>query len=115
MVLDTKGGPNWANNWCIAPVIVDTEKDEVYFTPLYYIMAHFSKFIRPDAKVIEAQNTDVELMVTAVKNPDGGIAVVVFNEGKTAKSFDLKLGAISKNISISPQAIQTITLSNLAL
>jgi hypothetical protein len=37
---------------------------------------------------------------------------VVFNEGKTAKSFDLKLGAISKNISISPQAIQTITLSN---
>ena len=115
MVLDTKGGPNWANNWCIAPVIVDIEKDEVYFTPLYYIMAHFSKFIRPDAKVIEAQNTDMELMVTAVKNPDGGIAVVVFNEGKTAKSFDLKLGAISKNISISPQAIQTITLSNPAL
>jgi glucosylceramidase len=54
-------------------------------------------------------------MVTAAKNPDGSIAVVVFNEGKTRKSFDLKLGEISKNISISPQAIQTITFSNLAL
>jgi glucosylceramidase len=115
MVLDTKGGPNWANNWCIAPVIVDTKKDEVYFTPLYYIMAHFSKFIRPDAKVIDAHKTDSELMVTAVKNPDGSIAVVVFNEGKIAKSFELKLGDILKNISISPQAIQTITLSNQAL
>jgi glucosylceramidase len=54
-------------------------------------------------------------MVTAVKNPDGSIAVVVFNEGKIAKSFELKVGDILKNISISPQAIQTITLSNQAL
>ena len=63
--LDTKGGPNWANNWCIAPVIVDPEKDEVYYTPLYYIMAHFSKFIRPEAKVIDVKKSDEELMVAA--------------------------------------------------
>ena len=29
-------------------MIVDPEKDEVYYTPLYYGMAHFSKFIRPE-------------------------------------------------------------------
>ena len=34
MVLDRQGGPNWFKNWCIAPVIVDPEQDEVYFTPL---------------------------------------------------------------------------------
>ena len=78
-------------------------------------MAHFSKFIRPDAKVIEAHNTDSELLITAVKNPNGSIAVVVFNEGKKAKNFNLKLGQIFKKISISPQAIQTITISNLVL
>jgi len=112
MVLDTKGGPNWANNWCIAPVIVDPEKDEVYFTPLYYIMAHFSKFIRPGAVVIDAQNTDDDLMVAAVKNPDETIAVVVFNEGKTIKHFALNLKDTSKKITISPQAIQTIMINN---
>ncbi len=111
MVLDTKGGPNWANNWCIAPVIVAPEKDEVYFTPLYYIMAHFSKFIRPGAIVIDAQNSDADLMVTAAKNPDGSIAVVVFNEGMTSKSFNIKLDDFAKNISISPQAIQTILIN----
>jgi glucosylceramidase len=42
MVLDKQGGPNWCKNWCTAPVIVDPEKDEIYFTPLYFIMAHFS-------------------------------------------------------------------------
>jgi len=112
MVLDTKGGPNWANNWCIAPVIVDPEKDEVYYTPLYYIMAHFSKFIRPEAKVIDVIKSDEELMVAAAKNPDGSIAVVVFNEGTTLKSFKLTHDGYNKNISISPQAIQTIMIQN---
>ena len=112
MVLDTKGGPNWANNWCIAPVIVDPEKDEVYYTPLYYIMAHFSKFIRPEAKVIDVIKSDEELMVAAAKNPDGSIAVVVFNEGTTLKKFVLTHDGYNKNISISPQAIQTIMIHN---
>ena len=110
MVLDTKGGPNWANNWCIAPVIVNPEEDEVYFTPLYYIMAHFSKFIRPGAKIIETQHTDEALMVAAAENPDGTIAVVVFNEGKEQRNFKLDAGTISQSISISPQAIQTILI-----
>ena len=112
MVLDTKGGPNWANNWCIAPVIVDPEKDEVYYTPLYYVMTHFSKFIRPEAKVIEVKKSDEELMVTAAKNPDGSIAVVIFNEGTTPKNLELTHNDLIKNISISPQAIQTIMIHN---
>lgn len=111
MVLDTQGGPNWFKNWCVAPVIVDPDKDEVYFTPLYYIMAHFSKYIRPGAEVIDVENSDDALMVTAAKNPDGSIAVVVFNEGTTAKSFKLSLGEQSKEIALSPQAIQTIMIN----
>jgi glucosylceramidase len=75
-------------------------------------MAHFSKFIRPDAVVIDAQNSDKELMVSAAKNPDGTIAVVVFNEGKNPKNFELQLHDFTKNISISPQAIQTIMINN---
>ena len=111
MVLDTKGGPNWAKNWCIAPVIVDPQKDQVYFTPLYYIMAHFSKFIRPGAKVIAANKTDNDLMVAAAKNPDNSISVIVFNENKTSKSFELHLGKESKRMTISAQAIQTIVIN----
>ena len=49
MVLDRQGGPNWSKNWCVAPVIVDPEKDEVYITPIYYALSHFSRFIRPGA------------------------------------------------------------------
>lgn len=111
MVLDTQGGPNWFENWCVAPIIVDPDKDEVYFTPIYYTMAHFSKYIRPQAEVIHVDNSDESLMVTAAKNPDGSIAVVVFNEGNEPKQFKLTLGDQSKDISISAQAIQTIRIN----
>jgi glucosylceramidase len=111
MVLDTQGGPNWFKNWCIAPVIVDPEKDEVYFTPIYHTMVHFSKYIRPEAEVIHVDKSDDSLMVTAAKNPDGSIAVVVFNESESAQSFDVSLGGKTKSLSISARAIQTITIN----
>ena len=113
MVLDKQGGPNWFKNWCIAPVIVDTENDEVYFTPLYYTMAHFSKYIRPGASVIGMENSDKELQVTAAENIDGSIAVVVFNEGNLKKSFKLLLGEKESIININAQAIQTILINNI--
>jgi len=112
MVLDRQGGPNWFKNWCVAPIIVDPEQDEVYLTPLYYVMSHFSKFIRPGAVVIGVESSDIDLMVTAAKNPDGSIAVVIFNEGIKLKYFELKIAMTSKQILISPQAIQTILITN---
>ena len=112
MVLDTQGGPNWFKNWCVAPVIVKPETDEVYFTPIYYTLSHFSKFIRPNAKRIGFTNTDKELMVTSARNPDGTIAVVVFNQGEETKDFLLQLDTRKVNIKINSQAIQTIVYSN---
>ncbi|PIA82337.1 glycosyl hydrolase family 30 [Gaetbulibacter sp. 4G1] len=110
MVLDTKGGPNWFKNWCIAPVIVNPDTDEVYFTPLYHTMTHFSKYIRPEAKVIGLQNSDDKLMATAAQNPDGSIAIVLFNELQIPKSISLSLNKKKVEFSIDAQAIQTIVI-----
>lgn len=112
MVLNRQGGPNWFKNWCVAPVIVDEEADEVYYTPLYYIMAHFSKYIRPNAEVIDVQSSDKELLVTAAINPDKTISVVIFNQTESKKEFSLELNGASKDITINPQAIQTIVLAD---
>ena len=110
MVLDTKGGPNWFKNWCIAPVIVNPDTDEVYFTPIYHTMAHFSKYIRPEAKIIELENSDNTLMATAAQNPDGSLAIVLFNETKTPKTINLSLNEEHVEFSIDAQAIQTIVI-----
>ncbi len=112
MVLDKKGGPNWFKNWCIAPVIVDPANDEVYFTPLYYVMSHFSKFIRPGAHIIESICDNEDIMVVAAENPDQSIALIVFNP--TEQQFSVQVQAHSQSIQadISSQALQTILFTH---
>ncbi|MBK9041642.1 MAG: glycoside hydrolase family 30 protein [Saprospiraceae bacterium] len=110
MVLDRQGGPNWFKNWCVAPVIVDPEADEVYFTPLYYVMSHFSRFIRPGAIRIGWKNDDPNIMCTAVENPDGTKVLVVFNPENEPKSMQILCRGQSFYMNISPQAIQTIII-----
>jgi glucosylceramidase len=112
MVLDKQGGPNWFKNWCGAPVLVDPESDEVYYTPLYFVMAHFSKYIRPNAVRIGIEMDDKALQVTAAQNPDGSIAVVAFNESEEEKHFKLEMNESMVPITIAPQAIQTILIPN---
>jgi glucosylceramidase len=110
MVLDKQGGPNWFKNWCIAPVIVDPATDEVYFTPLYYTLSHFSKYIRPGAKRIGFKISDPDIMATAAQNEDGYIAVVILNQTAEAKEITLSLGQQTASMAISAQAIQTLII-----
>lgn len=110
MVLDKQGGPNWANNWCLAPVIVGPETDEVYFTPLYYTMAHFSKYIRQDAMRIGHEHDDEELLVTAVRNPDGSVAVIVLNQTEKSKKLQISMDRKVASLAIHGKALQTILI-----
>ena len=110
MVLDNQGGPNHAKNWCIAPVIVKPETDEVYYTPLYYVMSHFSKFIRPNAYRIGVESDVKDLMVTACQNPDKSIAIAVFNQTETPVSYQIKLNEQLVEITIPQSALQTIII-----
>ncbi|MBS1534095.1 MAG: glycoside hydrolase family 30 protein [Bacteroidetes bacterium] len=110
MVLDRQGGPNWFKNWCVAPVIVDVDKDEVYFTPLYYTMAHFSKFIRPGAVKIDCVIDSSEVMTTAVKNPDNSIVVVIFNPTEQDFGINVLNKNQEKKITIQAKALQTLII-----
>lgn len=49
ILLDQNGGPNHVGNYCFAPVHADTRTGEVIYTPSYWYIGHFSKFIRPGA------------------------------------------------------------------
>ena len=110
MVLDTQGGPNHAENWCIAPVIAKPDTDEVYYTPLYYVLAHFSKYIRPGAVRIGITESPASLMVTAFRNVDGSIAVVLLNQSDTEVEYAVNLDGRQVDSSIAPSAVQTLIL-----
>jgi glucosylceramidase len=110
IVLDEKGGPNHANNWCIAPVIAKPQTGEVYYTPLYYIMSHFSKFIRPEALRIGVDSEIKNLMVTACMNLDGSIVVQILNQKDGSASYRIRLNTKETTSTISGNALQTVVI-----
>ena len=111
MVLDRQGGPNWFKNWCVAPIIVDDKNDEVYFTPLYYVMSHFSKFMRPDAVKIGCEVNNKEIKVTAVQNPDKSIALAIFNPTEQSHAIEINISNEKSTISIPAKALQTVVIN----
>lgn len=112
MVLNRQGGPNWFKNWCTAPVIVDPAQDAVYFTPLYYTLSHFSRFIRPGGKRIGIELSTNDVLATAVQNPDGTVAIVILNPGLESKNLSIIIGDKQTLVPINKEAIQTILINN---
>ncbi|AGB40277.1 O-glycosyl hydrolase [Halobacteroides halobius DSM 5150] len=109
MVLNEEGGPNHVENYCDAPIIVDTENNEIIYESPYYYLGHFSKYIRPGAKRIACNSDTNQLRVTAAKNPDGKIAVIVMNESDEEISFNLKNNDGQATRVVSPaHSIQTL-------
>ncbi len=83
---------------------------ELYFISFNYTTMHFSKYIRPKAQKIGLENTNTEIMATAVQNIDKSIVVVVFNPANKEKIFNLKRQDVLYTLKISRQARQTIII-----
>jgi len=84
MILDAQGGPNVSNNWCDAGILINTTAKTYQFTPLYYCMTQFSKYVRTGAVRIGATATGTGSPdVMAFKNPDSSIVVIAHNGGTT--------------------------------
>jgi glucosylceramidase len=89
MVLDQTGGPNHAGNYCDAPVIADTEANQVFYQSSYYYIGHFSKYITGGARRVGCINGNPNLETAAFLNPDGNMVVIVLN--RTDEDYALEL------------------------
>lgn len=108
LVLNEEGGPNHVGNYCDAPIIADTEKDKLHYNSSYYYIGHFSKYIKPGARRIAWSSELDDLEITAFKNPDGNIALIVMNETDEEKDFVLKTEAGGVELIIPAHGIQTL-------
>ncbi len=110
ILLDEKGGPNHAGNFCFAPVHADTRTGKLIFTNAYYYIGHFSKFVRPGAKRIAASTNRAQLQTTAFLNTDGSIVVVVLNTTSEKLSYRLILKGKETATESLPHSIATLVI-----
>lgn len=108
ILLDENGGPNHVGNFCFAPIHADTKTGELIYTPSYYFIGHFSKFIGKDAKRISTVTSRSQLISTSFLNQDGKVITIVMNQSNKKVTYNLCVGTNTTEISILPHAIQTL-------
>jgi glucosylceramidase len=109
MVLSATGGPNPYDNFNSASVLVDTQKDLVLYTPLYYLLGHFSKFIRPGALRLAVSGDLPEgIHATAARNIDGSTVMVVFNDNAEPMVYTANLDGKPITCTIAGDTVQTV-------
>ncbi len=102
ILLDERGGPNHVENFCFAPVHADTITGKLIYTPSYYYIGHFSKFINPEAVRVSTTTTRSTIESTSFKNKDGAMVTVVMN--KTDAPIDYKLIVNNSEVLLKIQA-----------
>ncbi|CAG2117961.1 unnamed protein product, partial [Medioppia subpectinata] len=95
LALDVKGGPNWAKNFVDAPIIINSTAEEYYKQPMYYSLAHFTKFLAPDSQRINATESGAQILDTIIfETPDNATVLIALNR----LNDDIPLNIIDPNL-----------------
>jgi titin len=113
MILNTQGGPNLANNWCEAGIMINTTTKTYQFTPVYWYMCQFSKYVHTGAVRIgcTASGTNAP-QVMAFKNTDGTIAVIAHNASVSGYTGRVVYGPNQIEYTSTSQSIDDFVWSN---
>ncbi|TLX74625.1 glycosyl hydrolase [Labilibacter sediminis] len=108
ILLDHTGGPNHVGNFCFSPIHADTRTNELIYTPSYYYIGHFSKFIRPGAKRVSTTCSRSHLISTSFINGDGKMITVVMNDTEEDIAYKLIVANSETTLEIPAHGIQTV-------
>jgi glucosylceramidase len=108
ILLDETGGPNHVMNLCFAPIHANTQTGDLIYTPSYYYIGHFSKFIRPGAKRMSTVSSRSILEATSFVHDDGQMVTVVMNPKDEKIRYHLYIDSMSISSEILPHSMQTI-------
>lgn len=115
IILDHNGGPNHVGNFCGAPIMINTETGKIYYTPIYYILAQFSKTIRPGDRAVQTEKNLVglggdALHASATINSENLLSVQLLNTTKEPIPFQLMITDKFAPVTIPANSLQTIRI-----
>ena len=96
---------------CLAPVLRNSETNELIFTPIYYYIGHFSKYLKRGAKRIAITRYTDALDVCAFRNPNGDIVCVLLNSSNLNLPVNIRIKDTVTEIQINAHTIKTFLLT----
>lgn len=93
MLVDENGGPfHDRDSGCKAPVVVDPANDSLSIEPIYYAVAHFSKFVKRGAVRLGTSTFGESVKAVSFENPGGDICTVILNRSEKDRVICLRIG-----------------------
>lgn len=119
IVLDRNGGPNHVGNHCGAPIMIDVTSRDLYYTPVYFILAQFSRTLRPGDRVVENElimheNPGETLYACATIANEQFLTVHVLNTNKQKVNFTLQIEKMIAEIFIEANSLLTVRMQRTA-
>ncbi|MCF8226574.1 MAG: hypothetical protein K9J30_11920 [Bacteroidales bacterium] len=71
---------------------------EIIYTPSYYYIGHFSKYILPNAKRISTTTSHTHLLSTSFLNENNEIIAIVMNQTSSKIAYKLYIETFKKFI-----------------
>ena len=109
LILDTQGGPNHVGNYCSAPMIVDTNTEEIFYQSSYFYIGHFSRFIKQGDSILEIENDTNLLSLSSVSKHKDKISTIILNKSNASESFKYIGANTSVDLTIPERSIITLT------
>ncbi len=95
---------------CHAPVLYNTATKELVYTPIYYYIGHFSKYVQRGAKRIATTKYCEQIYTVAFKNPDNSLVLVLMNTAEEALPAVVRHEDVCTQITMEPHSIVTVIL-----
>ena len=110
LILDYNGGPNHKRNYCNSPIMLNKDNSDYIKNLTYYYIGHFSKFIKPNAKRIAFSKYTDKIEITAFKNIDGSIAIVLLNRNDKNYEYNICINDYVIHDNLDSHAIVTLII-----
>ena len=95
---------------CHAPVLFDTQSKELIFTPIFYYIGHFSKYVHAGAKRIATTKYCEQIYTIAFKNPDDSIVLVIMNTADQTLPAVIRHNDVCTLVDVAAHSIMTVIL-----
>jgi len=95
--------------------MINTETKQVYYTPIYYVLAQFSKTIRPGDKAVKTTMIygglgAEDLYACATMSPENLLSLQLLNTTKEEISYKLQIQEQYAEINIEGNSVQTVQI-----
>lgn len=110
LVLDYNGGPNHKRNYCNSPIMINKDKTGYIKTLAFYYIGHFSKYIKPNSKRIKLNNPYDSIQITAFRNTDRTISIILFNKNDFNIEFNFQYDNFVFHDNLNSHVIVTLNI-----